>query len=132
MLRSSVAPALRSHGFKGSGQKFELPDDRYWALLGFQKSVSSDKTTVKFTVNLVVVDKSEYADARAEQSYLSAKPSPNLRGGPGWWERIGSVMPEGRDLWWKIVDGVSSDEVSEQVLRAIGEFGIPAIRARMA
>jgi hypothetical protein len=133
ILRSSLAPALRAQGFKGSGQVFELPDTRYWAMLGFQRSVSSDKATVKFTINLRVVDKAEYADARTEASYLSEKPSPNLLGGPGWWGRIGAVMPgEGRDIWWKIVDGGRNDEVVEQVLHAIDEFGIPAIRARMA
>jgi hypothetical protein len=49
MLQSTIAPRLRALGFKGSGQVFELPDERFWALVGFQKSVSSDRSKVKFT-----------------------------------------------------------------------------------
>lgn len=57
MLRSVVAPGLRERGFRGSGQSFWLPDDRMWAQVGFQKSVSSTKDAVRFTVNLGVTDK---------------------------------------------------------------------------
>ena len=35
-LRDLIAPAMRQLGFKGSRGVFELPDDRYWALVGFQ------------------------------------------------------------------------------------------------
>jgi len=82
MLRSAIAPALRAFGFKGSGQTFELADERFWALLGFQKSLASDRSMVKFTVNLCVIDKAKYSNAQEEASYLPAKPTPNIRGRP--------------------------------------------------
>ncbi len=131
LLQSTVAPALGAHGLKGSGQVFELPDERFWALLGFQKSTYSDRSKVKFTINLCVVSKAEYGEARRESSYLPAKPSPNIQGGPGWWQRIGYLLPERRDYWWTIGERDPIHQVAEQVLQAITEFGLPALRAQM-
>lgn len=39
LMKATFAPALRGVGLKGSGGRFELPSDTYWALLGFQKDV---------------------------------------------------------------------------------------------
>jgi hypothetical protein len=131
MLRSAIAPALRALGFKGSGQTFELADERFWAFLGFQKSLSSDRSVVKFTVNLCVIDKAQYSKAREEASYLPAKPTPNVRGGPGWWERIGEVLPQRHDLWWMLREGDPTVALAKQVVLAIEAHGLPAMRARM-
>jgi hypothetical protein len=131
MLRSAIAPALRAHGFKGSGQTFELADERFWALLGFQKSRGSDRSMVKFTVNLCVIDKAKYSKAQEKASFLPAKPTPNMRGGPGWWKRIGEVFPQRHDLWWTLRDGDATPAHAQQVLLAIEGHGLPAMRARM-
>src|SRR5947209_7169681 len=57
MMREQVAPQLRALGFKGSGQRFTLPSDSHWALLGFQRSAWGDSRKGKFTINLTVVSK---------------------------------------------------------------------------
>lgn len=41
LMKASFAPALRGVGLKGSGGRFELPSEKYWAQLGFQKSAYS-------------------------------------------------------------------------------------------
>jgi hypothetical protein len=130
MLRSAIAPALRALGFKGSGQTFELADERFWAFLGFQKSLSSDRSVVKFTVNLCVIDKAQYSKAREEASYLPAKPTPNVRGGRGWWERIGRSSL--RDMTsGDAPRGDPTVALAKQVVLAIEAHGLPAMRARM-
>ena len=55
LMKGSFAPALRAVGLKGSGGRFELPSEEYWAQLGFQKSAFSDSTALKSTVNLSVI-----------------------------------------------------------------------------
>src|SRR4051794_39668628 len=54
LLRSVVAPGLRKHGFRGTGQSYLLPDERMWVQVGFQKSRSSTAAALRFTVNLGV------------------------------------------------------------------------------
>lgn len=53
LMKGVFAPALREAGLKGSGGRFELPSEKYWAQLGFQKSAYSDSSALKFTVNPV-------------------------------------------------------------------------------
>ncbi|HSL32935.1 MAG TPA: DUF4304 domain-containing protein, partial [Candidatus Limnocylindrales bacterium] len=52
-LRDRIAPGLRGLGFKGGGGVFVLPDDRYWALIGFQADWKSARMGApEFTINL--------------------------------------------------------------------------------
>jgi hypothetical protein len=48
LLSERLAPVLREHGFKGSGNEFVLPDDDDWLLVGFQKSRYSEAARVAF------------------------------------------------------------------------------------
>jgi uncharacterized protein DUF4304 len=133
MIQWIVAPALRELGFKGSGHVFELPDERFWVLLGFQRSRASDRFRVKFTINLYVVGKGKYAEARNEASYLPRRPTPSISNGPGWWRRIGQLVPGARgDLWWTISERDRPRHVAEQVLQTVTEYGLPAMRAQMS
>jgi uncharacterized protein DUF4304 len=75
MLKTAIAPGLRSSGFKGSGQNYRLPSDHYWAMLGFQKSTSSDAGRVRFTVNVLVVSRSKWDAVRAESPHLPERPT---------------------------------------------------------
>ena len=59
MMKEEIAPALRRLGFKGSGQRYELPSPTHWALLGFQKSAYSDSPEVRFTVNVTIAGRDE-------------------------------------------------------------------------
>jgi uncharacterized protein DUF4304 len=75
MLKTLIAPGLRAVGFKGSGQNYRLPSDDYWAMLGFQKSTSSDAGHVRFTGNVVVVSRSGWDTVRAESPHLPQRPT---------------------------------------------------------
>jgi Domain of unknown function (DUF4304) len=47
MVKEQIAPALRELGFKGSGQRFTLPDDEHWALIGLQKFTWSNREAMR-------------------------------------------------------------------------------------
>jgi hypothetical protein len=49
-----------------------------------------------------------------------------------WHDRIGMVMPGGRDTWWDIAAGKETAEVAGAVIDAIRDYGLPAMRARIA
>src|SRR5260221_5989221 len=78
MMRQRVAPTVRDLGLKGSGQAFSIPSDRYWALIGFQKSGFSTSGAVLFTVNLKVVSREVWAKAYEEGPWRGPKPTANV------------------------------------------------------
>jgi Domain of unknown function (DUF4304) len=133
MIKTQLAPGLRSLGFKGSGRNYELPDPDYWAMLGFQASMYSDRMEVRFAINLLVVSRETWERETASRSYLGAKPGANWGPGPfAWWERLGILMPDGGDKWWRVKAGQNTDELARELIDAIERYGLPAMRARMS
>ena len=131
MVKAHLAPGLRALGFKGSGRNYELPCPEHWAMLGLQSSKWNDSREVHFTVNLLVVRRDVWERERVERSYLGAKPTANTRpGGFAWSERLGILMPKGRDEWWRLKAGEKSSKVAQKVLNAIEVYGLPAMRAQ--
>jgi hypothetical protein len=131
MLKQEVAPALRRLGFKGSGQRYELPSVTHWAIVGFQKFSWSDQQRVEFTLNITVVGKDAWARAREKRPYLSAKPSANVGGGVGWEERIGNLMPKNEEQRWAVTPDRPTESVAGDVVGAIRDFALPAMHKRM-
>jgi hypothetical protein len=131
MMKTQVAPRVRALGFKGSGQNYELPSPDHWVLLGFQKSVWSDASALRFTVNVLVVSRAAWESARTERAYLPARPTANrLWGDFAWQRRIGTLLPGRQDLWWEVEPGRPTEELVDEVLSAIADFVLPAIRGK--
>lgn len=128
-IRDRLAPALRSRGFKGSGQKFRLPVGGTWALLGLQKSKYSDSSSVSFTINLTAVSESAWADARARFPFYPAQPAPNtFYGDFAWQKRIGLLTEENEDRWW-CIDGTTNQEaLLTEVVGVIDATALPALK----
>jgi hypothetical protein len=131
LMKVSFAPALRTAGLKGSGGRFELPSERYWSQLGFQKSAFSDSAALKFTVNLSVIGRDVWAEHAAAKPHLGKKPSPSIFYG-SWAEqvRIGRLTPSGEDLWWWLRRGDDPAPIGEQVLAALLELAVPWLVAK--
>ncbi len=117
MLRDQVAPALRTIGFKGSGQVYAWPSETCWASLGFQSSTYSDRNELRFTINLSVVAKAAWAAKRETRPYLPDRPAANTRyGQPAWEARIGRVLPGGQDKWWILPAASDTTQLAEEVV----------------
>ena len=76
-MKGTFGPALRGAGLRGSGGRFELPSDIFWAQLGFQKSAYSDGQEVRFTVNLSVIRRDEWEVQASSAPHLGQRPSPS-------------------------------------------------------
>jgi hypothetical protein len=133
MLKKQVAPALRGLGFKGSGQVYVWPSDEFWALLGFQRSRSSDAKELQFTMNLSVGSKTAWAEARVgRESWMPERPTPNIRCGPPMSEqRIGLLRPNHLDKWWRISADSDTKKLAQEVVENISDFAMPAILERV-
>jgi hypothetical protein len=109
-----------------------LPDDRDWAMLGFQRSTSSNRKWVKFTRNLLVAGKDEYADARTRASFLSERPSPNVVGGPHrYLERVGRLT-HGVDHWWYLRANEDNSALIREIIAVLRDVAVPKLRTEMA
>lgn len=108
-LKDRLAPVLRSLGFKGSGARYRLDRSEYQGTVGFQKDRDSTRAVVGFTIN------------------VSAGHVPTKRG--YWSERIGHLMPEFADLWWRVPHGADTDELLADVVLSIRDYALVALDA---
>lgn len=133
MMREQVAPQLRALGLKGSGQRFTLPSETHWALLGFQRSAWGDSNEGQFTINLTVVSKDDWEASRADRPHRAAIPSANtFEGAPAWQKRIGMLMPDQLDRWWTIGAGQPTEHVAADVVSAVTQYALPEIRRQIS
>jgi hypothetical protein len=132
IMREQIAPGLRAVGFRGSGSVYTLLDDRVWRLLGFQRSRSSDRRRVRFTVNLTAADRVGWEAARQVEPWLGARPSGNgnylLSPDVFSFTRIGLLMPSHQDLWWDVNAEETGSRIAEEVLSVIKTYGVPWLR----
>lgn len=90
-----------------------------------------------FTINLSVVARDVWA--RAHETFPSALlPRPSANATPNllreadrgryWAERIGSLMPAASDQWWHVRAGTDTEATAGEVVAAIRDHGLPALR----
>ena len=96
-LLKLIAPLLKGYGYSRRGQNFYVRRDGNWGLMNFQKSQSSTKDRVAFTVNLGV-----YSQVLARFYYKWKEGSPPKESACHWRERVGFLLPENQDHWWVI------------------------------
>lgn len=131
LLKGQIAPLLRAHGLKGSGQSFALPSASHWALIGIQKSTYSNAEQIKFTINLYVVSRSVWTKERELRSYFPPKPTANVSWQVGWSMRIGTLLPGGQDYWWSFDRQTDTVGLVQSVVDAIITKALPVMRQQM-
>lgn len=129
-MKERFAPFLREAGLRGSGGRFTLASETYWLLLGFQKSTSSDRHEVRFTVNVSAIRRDVWDAQRAATPYLGRTPQPATLYGP-WAEqqRIGMLTPSGLDKWWRLRPDRNVDAFVADVLADLRQYAIPWLKA---
>ena len=121
---------MRSAGLKGSAGHYQLPSPAWFALIGFQRSASSTASAVKFTINLKAVSRDAWARARSDMTWLPESPAANFRYPVAEWSvRIGSLMPGAQDHWWWLRPGHPLDALAADVIGALTDYGLPALRS---
>lgn len=121
---------LRRLGFKGSGARFELPSTTHWLVLGVQKSLSSNATGIRFTVNLKAVSRARWEVVREENSWARDKPDGNSLGGTDH-TRLG-LLAFGTDTWWEVDPVEPVDNVVDSIVQLVEAFAVPWLREREA
>lgn len=127
-LLKANAAMMKREGFSRSGQTFFLHADGNWGLINFQRSMASSRLQITFTINLGI------ASARL----LKVFPPPHARATGRdtrpdiwdchWRERIGSLLPERKDIWWKIGMNSQVERLGDQINTHLRELAIPEVK----
>ncbi|OLR90953.1 DUF4304 domain-containing protein [Actinokineospora bangkokensis] len=131
MVQTDLGPGLRALGFSGEGKRFRLVGIGQVGEIAILQT--STKATTRFTLVLSVNATGEWASQLRIRPYLRA--AGHTAG--AWQERIGDLMLVGAgepigDLWWQVEAGKPFAGTAEEVLTAVREFGLPAMRAQMS
>ncbi len=105
LLRVHVAPALRAHGYNGSGQNFHRRIDGNWAAINIQRDRYSTADEVRFTINLGTAS----TVVRMEDGEAPDDPADEVR--CHWRTRLGDLLPGHRDTWWTVNARMRSAEL---------------------
>lgn len=133
MLKERISPALRSLGLAGSGGRYSMKSESHWALIGFQKSAYSDRSEVRFTVNLLVVSRADWATLSAERSWNRERPAAGTYYGPRVAnQRLGALVGSHEDKWWRVYAGQDMDLVASEVIGDLANVGLPWLQARIS
>ena len=121
-LLAIVWQDLKQRQFTKKGDTFLVNKSNNWGLIDFQKSRSSNKDHILFTINLGVVSTS----IRQALSGITSSEKPSIMD-CHWNKRIGFLLEQKKDFWWEINDGISIEELSSKILNIIELIAIPEI-----
>lgn len=126
LVKEALSPAFRDLGFKGSGGRYSLPCPDCWALLAIQRSTYSTSTEVRFTINLLVLNKATWAQHQQAQPHLPKHPTASTFYGT--WApqtRIGQLVPGEGDKWWKLSSERHLKPIADEVVHDVREYALP-------
>ncbi|WPU99897.1 DUF4304 domain-containing protein [Mucilaginibacter sp. cycad4] len=120
LLLANIENVLKRKGFVKSGNTFYIESNGNWGMLNFQKSKSSTNAETILTINLGV---SLVSLRRFKNENIKKKPDVL---DCHWGMRIGHLLPQKTDYWWKIDDS-NIKEVEDEILIVILNIAIPEI-----
>ncbi len=113
--------------FVKKGDTFYLTRNNNWGLINFQKSRSSLAGTFSFTINVGVC--SNALRKTVDRGDMSMKPDIE---DCHWKRRIGFIMHQKQDYWWKIDDNTNLDSITEEIISVIKASALPAIEGHIS
>ncbi|MYM27408.1 DUF4304 domain-containing protein [Duganella sp. CY15W] len=120
LVRIGIMPILKDAGFKKKARNFHLVQTESIAVINVQASQWNSGKEGQFTFNV-----GRYypaLDARVRGGKLSFLPKEyecTIR------RRVGSLMPEGIDIWWTVNLEQDNTQIVEQTRNVVQEFAIP-------
>ncbi|OLF09435.1 hypothetical protein BLA60_19920 [Actinophytocola xinjiangensis] len=133
MVDTNLAPGLRALGFFGVGRRFRIEGASHWGEVLVEQARSFTARAVRFTVHVGVISRDEWAEQLRVRPYYPANEV--TRTHAGWQAPIGELVTVAGhsigELWWELEVGRPFDSLSNEVLTAVREFALPAIRTHM-
>ena len=122
--RYAYSERLKAAGFRRTGSHMYRPSDDLFHGIHFQGSQWGTADEGRFTVNLVVTSPALYEGWTGKP--LPSNPATALFPVV---ERIGSLMPDNKDHWWRVSTSTEVAALAEEVLRALVQHALPFFAA---
>lgn len=122
-----LSPSLKQMGFTKKGNNFYLESGKNYGVVNFQKSKSSAKDLVVFTINFGV-----YSNVLGQFLYGyddSIKPDVSQC---QWEARVGAFMQGSPDSWWHVSAVDDFKVIATNVLESIQDIVMPALSKRLS
>lgn len=134
MVDTNLAPGLRALGFFGVGRRFRIESPRHWGEIAVEQSRSFTERAVRFTLNIGVMSRDEWAEQLRVRPYYPASETAKAQW-MGWEAPIGSVVRVGGhpigELWWELEVGRPFQALAREVLMMVREYALPAMHEQM-
>lgn len=123
-LLTHVGNLLKEKGFRRTGKVFHWLNLENWAVISFQRSTKGSAQLIAFTVNLGV------ASGSLLRFFGNPARVPTIDQ-CHWRQRLGFVMPEASDRWWRLSTDHDSERLVDELSEALVKFAIPAIEVHL-
>ncbi|GAB2175296.1 DUF4304 domain-containing protein [Dongia sp. agr-C8] len=117
----ATAQRLSTSGFHRRGAILRKIIESNAAIIEFQKSGKTDRNTIFFTVNIGVVC-GALLGKEGQSVTKSKNVDAHLR------QRIGMLLPERPDKWWKIPGDTDADELAVEISNLIDRVAVPYLQ----
>jgi hypothetical protein len=114
IVNRGLAPALKQAGFQRHSMNFSQQDGEALQVINVQLNRYNSSVSGSFTIN-VGVDIARVAELLPGRLPMPENPKEYfclLR------ERVGMLMPDGRDHWWTVTPETKIEEMSEELVNA--------------
>jgi hypothetical protein len=120
IIATGPVPLLKESGYRKLARSFHAETGGLFKVVQFQASMWNTPDSAQFTVNLVVTF--PYFHEK-----WTGQPFPKNPGSaaPVLSQRIGHLMPEGLDYWWKVTPKSDIDRIALHVTKVLSEGGLP-------
>ncbi len=120
----AVAATLKESGFSRRGRIFRLARDGNCAVVEFQRSLSSTRDLIRFTLNTGVVCGALLDDgpaAAAKARFIDAHLS----------ERLGRLLPTPTDKWWDVSTNSDLKSAIAEIDQLLMLGAVPYLQAHL-
>lgn len=122
-LLGALHQFLKPEGFPKKGSNFILDSADVRLIIQLQKSTSSSADQLRFTINLGAYSKIVAVRLGYPKERIETASEPDCH----WRERIGSLLPEKQDKWWKVTSDEDVRRSSQEVIDGLARYGLPAL-----
>ena len=119
LLRSDIAPFMKTQSFRRKGRHFWREHGRVIDVLNLQKSQWNDGREARFCINLGLVWPEVQAGIPGR--FVSNPPSADnctVR------LRLGHLLT-GKDYWWSVSDATPVEQLGAEIVQALTEHALP-------
>lgn len=119
ILINDVKAHLHPYTHRKSNNNFYIKVNGSWCSIRFQKSWSSDRENIKFTINISISQR----EANKGKGLPKKTHPDKLVYYMG--DRIGFFLPENKDYWWAIDGNNKTGAISKEIISILDDVVIP-------